>query len=60
MEKNLDKKGIGETLREYADEWVHEGVKLIKRLQLAVIIIAVAWLLFALGALTLLAYVILN
>lgn len=56
----MENKSLKETVVGYADEWVKEGVTLLKRLQLAVIIIAVAWLLFALGALTLLAYVILS
>lgn len=54
------KESVGESLRRYADEWVHEGITLLKRLQVAVIIIAVAWMIFALGALVLLAYVILR
>jgi len=58
--KTEKRKGVREMLTEYADEWVGEGVKLLKRLQLAVMLIAIGWMIFALGALALLAYVVIR
>ncbi len=47
-------------LSDYADEWVSEGVKLLKRLQLAVLLIALGWLIFSLGALAALIYLVVS